>query len=288
MQDETERFEVGREVLTAPAPTVDRVSVRLPPFWPEDPEIWFAQIEAQFEISGTKTDATKFYMVIQQLDHKIAREVRDIITNPPRTEKYDRLKQELIKRLSTSRDQRIRQLLTHEELGDRKPSQFLRHLRSLASDGVSDDFLRSLWANRLPSHVQAIIASQKSASLDEIAELADKVCEVTPSTSSQVASASGSHFDAMLKRMEDVITRRVETEIAAQLAQLDLRGQRGRPYERQHSRSSGRSRSRNRGQSQSRTPGMCWYHDIYKEKARRCRPPCNYNTKKQENYRSNQ
>lgn len=278
MQDADEKTE------SRAAPTVDRVTVRLPPFWQEDPEIWFAQIEAQFTVSGTTADATKFYMVIQQLDHKIAREVRDVITNPPRNDKYDRLKSELIKRLSTSRDQRIRQLLTHEELGDRKPSQFLRHLRSLASDGVSEEFLRSLWSNRLPTHVQAIIASQKSASLDEIAELADKICEVTPSSSSQVASTSSSHFDDMLKRMENMITTRIQTEITAQLAQLDVRGQRGRPYQRERSR----SRSRSRGQSQSKTAGMCWYHDIFKEKARKCRPPCNYNVNKQGNAHSNQ
>lgn len=265
---------------------IDRVSVRLPQFWAEDPEIWFAQVEAQFAVSGTTADATKFYMVVQQLDHKIAREVRDIITNPPKTEKYEKLKQELTRRLSTSREQRIRQLLTHEELGDRKPSQFLRHLRSLASDGVTDDFLRSLWASRLPTHVQAIIASQKSTGLDEVAELADKICEVTPSVSTNVASTSSGHFDSMLKRMEDVITAKIQTEITAQLAQLDLRGQRGRSYQRRRSRSSGRSRSR--GQGDSQTPGMCWYHDIYKEKAHKCRPPCNYNESRPENCRGNQ
>jgi hypothetical protein len=32
----------------------------------------------------------------------------------------------------------------HEEMGDRKPSQFLRHLKSLAPE-VPDDFLRSIW-----------------------------------------------------------------------------------------------------------------------------------------------
>lgn len=159
---------------------VGRVAVRLPPFWPEDPEVWFVQAEAQFQISGVKEDTTKFYHVISQLEQKYIKEIKDIVKNPPATGKYEKLKQELTKRLSISREHQITQLLSHEELGDRKPSQFLRHLKTLAAGGVTDEFLRSLWSNRLPPHVQAIIVSQ-AGTIEEVAELADKICEVTPS-----------------------------------------------------------------------------------------------------------
>jgi len=60
------------------------------------------------------------------------------------------------------REQRVRQLLSHEEMGDRKPSQFLRHLKSLAPD-IPDEFLRTIWASRL-QHVQAILAGQTGQS----------------------------------------------------------------------------------------------------------------------------
>jgi hypothetical protein len=53
-----------------------------------------------------------------------------------------------VKRLSPSRRQCIRQLLALE-IGDRKSSQFLRHLRTLAPD-VPDDFLHTNWSSRLP------------------------------------------------------------------------------------------------------------------------------------------
>jgi hypothetical protein len=59
-----------------------KVAVRVPPFWPEEPEIWFAQIEGQFAISGITSDATKFNYIISQLDNKYSREVKDIIINP--------------------------------------------------------------------------------------------------------------------------------------------------------------------------------------------------------------
>jgi hypothetical protein len=57
------------------------------------------------------------------------------------------LRTELERRLSPSREQRIRQFLTLE-VGELKPSQFLRHLRSLAPD-LADDFLLTVWSSRL-------------------------------------------------------------------------------------------------------------------------------------------
>jgi hypothetical protein len=54
-----------------------------------------------------------------------------------------------VQRLCPSREQRIRQLLTLEEMGDRKPSQFPRHLRGLAPD-VTEEFLYTIWSSRLP------------------------------------------------------------------------------------------------------------------------------------------
>jgi hypothetical protein len=64
----------------------------------------------------------------------------------------------------------------HEEMGDRKPSQFLR----LAPD-VPDDFLRSFWSSRLPSHIQATLAGQAEGNLDSASQLADRISEVAPS-----------------------------------------------------------------------------------------------------------
>lgn len=250
--------------------SVDRVAVRLPPFWPEDPEVWFVQAEAQFLISGIKEDTTKFYQVISQLDQRYIKEIKDVVKNPPPTGKYEKLKLELTKRLSISRERQITQLLSHEELGDRKPSQFLRHLKTLAAGEVSDDFLRSLWANRLPPFVRGIIASRTSGSLEDAAELADQIYEITPVC--QVASTSAvpiesNNFDDLLKRLENSISSRIQTELKQQIAQLSLRS-RGRTPTRR------RFRSRSRG----KTPGVCWYHNNFGDKARKCISPCNYNT----------
>lgn len=54
------------------APQVSEVKVKLPNFWTEKPKLWFAQAEAQFEISGIKTDNTKYGYVLSMLDTKTA------------------------------------------------------------------------------------------------------------------------------------------------------------------------------------------------------------------------
>lgn len=255
--------------------TVNRVAVRLAPFWCEDPDLWFTQVEAQFETAGIKIDSTKYYTVLQQLDHKTMREVRDVITNPPEDGKYEKLKQELLKRLSVSNQHRLRQLMIHEEMGDRKPSQFLRHLRSLGGKSVNDEFLRSIWMDRLPTHLQPIIASRQSeVNLDDVADLADRIFDVShPATHSVASSASGT-MEAMFQNLEKNIATRIKSEISQQIAQLNLgRGRCRTTYNQGKPRSWSNSRRR---PTKSGTPGLCWYHDNFGERARKCVAPCKF------------
>ena len=72
-------------------PTLATVSLKLPTFWPADPELWFAQVDAQFRTKRITSQVTKFEHVIATLDPQYAAEVRDIILKPPDTDPYDRL-----------------------------------------------------------------------------------------------------------------------------------------------------------------------------------------------------
>jgi len=70
---------------------------------------------------------TKYNYVVSELNQQQTTDVADI-TSQPYHEPYDRLKGEQVRLLSVSRERRLRKLLSHEEMGDRKPSKFLRHL----------------------------------------------------------------------------------------------------------------------------------------------------------------
>jgi hypothetical protein len=74
-------------------------------------------------------------------------------------------------------------------MGDRTLSQFLRHLRNLAKTDFSEDILRTLWADRLPPQVQAIIAAQSTTPLNDVALVADKVNAITIPRVAAISSA---------------------------------------------------------------------------------------------------
>ena len=102
------------------------ISVKIPPFWPTDPEVWFAQVEAQFSTRNITSLRTRFDHVIAALAPEIATEIQDLLLSPLDDHPYDVLHTELIKRTAASEQRCLQQLLTSEELGDKKLSQLLR------------------------------------------------------------------------------------------------------------------------------------------------------------------
>lgn len=264
-------------------PTSDnvKVSLKVPPFSPDDPEIWFALLEGQFENLGIKDDNTKYNQVIINIDLQHAKAVKDIIVRPPDTNRYEKIKSELVNRLSASHEKKVRQLLTHEELGDRKPSQFLRHLQDLAGPSVPEEFLRSIWSNRLPHNLQTVLASQPTLALDELAGLADRIQEVTSPTPYQVATTSTA-VPSDSSRGEIAELRKMVEQLSTKLDRF-TRGSYGVNHHSRPQRRSSRSPSRSRFRSQSshRKQPVCWYHWKFGEKANKCQMPCDFKAGKE-------
>eukprot|EP00117_Sycon_ciliatum_P016101 scpid34875/ scgid15677/ len=97
---------------------VHAVAIKLPPFWPHDPHIWFAQAEALFHTRQIRTEHTKFDHVVSALAPEFVQEIRDLVLRPPNVNPYTTIKEQLIKRTEISEQARLRTLLSDEELGD--------------------------------------------------------------------------------------------------------------------------------------------------------------------------
>ncbi|XP_026476247.1 uncharacterized protein LOC113381732 [Ctenocephalides felis] len=226
------------------------------------PDLWFSQIEAQFDIATITNENTRFSYVIANLEEKQAREVEDVIKQPPTENPYSYLKKVLISRLCASEETRIKQILFEEELGDRRPSQFLRHLRSLAGHTtIGESMFRSLWMQRLPAYIRAILQTQCDLPLDKLAATADKILEVQPLIH-HVDSTKQVHYNKPSEQRQSDQLEELTKQVRDLQKQIRYLNQKGRS----------RSKSRERVEYTK-----CWYHNQFGRKARKCQAPCSWN-----------
>lgn len=243
--------------------SIEAVSVKLPAFCTSDPEIWFSIAERAFKAAGTKNSDTKVTNILSIMDQNTMIEIRDIILNMPEENAYDFLKEQVIKRMTKSETLKIKEFLKGEELGDRNPSQFLRHLKSLAGNKVDDQVVRTIWAQGLPKEVQLIIATQKKGELEDLGELADRIHELMGSKDIAAINRKGTSLDT---RKEDEISfKYLKEEIEKLKEEIKMLKRRER-------------RERLPTPSRQKEEIICWAHKKYGEKCfeDRCRQPCAY------------
>ncbi|XP_064458870.1 uncharacterized protein LOC135369139 [Ornithodoros turicata] len=152
-------------------PTVDPAisaaappQLRLPPFWRQNPPSWFRQVEAQFALRHIQSQQSKYFHVLAGLPPEIAAELDDVLAPVSLTEAYDVLKSVILDRLEVSERARFQQLLSEEDLGDRKPSQLLHRMKQLLGDSASQSqqpLLRELFLQRLPQAMRMVMAGSE-------------------------------------------------------------------------------------------------------------------------------
>lgn len=235
-------------------------------FWRDHAKTWFNQLEAKFRAHNVRSDELKFCVVVDNLDKESMIEIADIIESPPSTDKYNKLKETLINRLTDSDEKRWKKLLTDVELGDRKPTHLLREMKRLTSNAVDEQLLRTLWMQRLPTRVQEILSIVEGVPLDKLAELADKAIERTNPAITTVTNLSTTETDAGTSSSIEKLTQQLQTLVTAM--------EKGR-WPRSKSRGR-RNRSRSVSRNRANPGKYCYYHTRFGEKARNCEQPCTW------------
>ncbi|KAF0309657.1 hypothetical protein FJT64_019244 [Amphibalanus amphitrite] len=105
-------------------------SFRLPPYSPEEPDLWLLQVQCAFDVSGVDSDELRFKLLVANLPANIAVQVKDVIRS---SRSVDVLCAALQARLAQSRADRLQALLGRQQLGDQKPTALLRSMRNEAS-----------------------------------------------------------------------------------------------------------------------------------------------------------
>lgn len=246
---------------------IGKLSIKLPPFWSEKPEIWFAQVEAQFELSYITKEQTKFNYLLANLEQNVVENIWDLVGDKS-SRKYSIAKERLLSIFKTSEDRKINNLISELELGDLKPSQLLRKMRGLAGDNFSEKILKTLWMNKLPNYLQNILIVSDEE-IDKLSEIADRIRDtkqidevhIRSEPQYQAPSTSDHHNLSEIQRLCD----RIEA--------LESR------LSRNNSRFSGRSRSRSRSRPRFKENGdFCYFHFRFGNKClpEKCKPPCKW------------
>jgi hypothetical protein len=281
---------------------IDISTFKAPTFWRNHIRYWFTNLELQFELRKIKQDKAKFCIVTSNLDAEAFELVSDVICNPPPKQAYETIKKSLIKRLEESDHQKVVKLISGLHLGDKKPSVLLRQMRELVGHGLDmEKIIKHLWLQRLPANVQAIIASNLEASLDDLAASADSITEICPSlqvygvtnqpqqystpstsTSSQIEFLTNS-LHSLMKNQEAMQKQILEFSLKSDAhSQQRIETNPTEHNPRQFRRNSFNSNNPRRASpNRSRSPtnqttnrNICFYHLRFGKDAKKCTKPC--------------
>jgi hypothetical protein len=241
---------MANEAEDIDATTSAAAPLKLPVFWTTDPELWFVQIEAQFTARNITSDLAKYSHLVSALSAEIAFNVRDVLMDPPPTNKYQLLKTTII--TQTADEVQIRELITTEQMEDKKPAQFLKRLKQLRGKNktaVPDELLRHIFLQRLPHTAQVALTIAEKTDLDQMAIVADKVMAISPTT---LAAAEAASSESNIRQELEELKRRVAREVE------------------------GRRTSQRQKKAKDTEKEVCSYHQRFGASATKCREPCSY------------
>lgn len=251
--------EIATAVTTAlTQATVNSVSLKLPQFWPLDPTLWFTQIEKQFDTKRITSSVTKFNHVVAVLEPEIATKVRNAILNPDSTDPYTSLKNAMLDKCRPSREQRMRQALQTDVLGDRKPSELLADLERTLDGINAGELLLSLFLERLPPQIKFHLIATGKTDVNELAGLADNLSECVQNDGVNYVSVT----DVSSTPSSGTNTTITSSDISAiheEIAALRREFTTNKPKV-----------------STSPTTRLCWYHKRFGDKATKCVSPCSF------------
>ena len=115
--------------------------LKLPPFWPESAEVWFAQANAQFNIKGINRSTPKFYHCVASMSQEVASQLLDLIRTPPAFEPYEVLKAQFVKTYALNDYQRFESRVSLPLSVDQKPSHLMNRMLALLLEDYKPGFI---------------------------------------------------------------------------------------------------------------------------------------------------
>jgi hypothetical protein len=236
--------------------------VTLPTFWSHDPNAWFQHIEAEFLIARVPLTSYLCYLhVIRALPADVVTAIRDItsVITAESINAYEAVKQALLQRFTTSPLQRCFQLLDTPLLGDRNIAAHYSHMRSLIPNDA-DVLFNALFLRTLPPHISTALADKAELPSQELAAAA---AQMQHTVTAQAAVAAATPLPpSPPPSVTAVSSQRYGRSPGRSSAP---RGRQSTPFRRRSA-----SSARRRSPAQSGNRRLCWYHQQFGRRARRC------------------
>ena len=239
------------EQAGADARTIVAVSIKMPAFTPDDPDIFFIAAEAQFETRSPPitADRTKFFHIVGSLPPNVLSRIKDLIKNPPANDAYDALKTRLTQTFAAPPEERALKIIENNSLGGRRPSALLDYLLSLAEDETIDFIIRAAFLRSLPNHIAELLRNS-TADLRALATEADK--HFTASGVPIAPSHGGIHA------VDEVVGSATDSSIDSSAVNAV-----------NHAAARGGSRN-----AAPQGKNLCYFHERFGAAAKKCRAPC--------------
>lgn len=246
------------------------VSIKMPPFTPNKPSVFFVLAEAQFHIRQITADETKYFHVISALPPDVIKRIEDLVKSPPNTDKYEALKGRLTDSFDTPPEERATRLLNIRDLGGCRPSTFADHMLLLTDGADAEFFLCAILIRSLPDEVRQVV-QHSTASFRDLAKEADKhfTASGTPINGRQVNAALTSQPSTNASEAVDAVN-------ATNRYNARAPRQGDRPKRRnEQMRFNNRAPRQGGGDVEQTLNGcLCFFHDKFGHSAKKCEPPC--------------
>ena len=224
--------------------TVGTLSVKLPTFWPDMPEEWFGQAEANFRARRITSLKSKFNLVVVALDADTLKGVLDLIEQEPDDESYGKLKSRLVQAFKMSVVDKVKRAMEMPALADETPVRLADRMKALTRGISGDDITKAMFLTKLPEDVRKVMWAEPLTDWEEMKARANRLWHAG-------------------KGQRSVSISEVDAEVPqANAVQALAKG--GKPSKfREYA-----------GKFVQKPGGPCVFHDFYGKLATKCRVPC--------------
>jgi hypothetical protein len=141
------------------------LSIKLPPFVPDDPEMWFARVEATFRRRKISKPWDKFDYCLAAMSQDQLQSVRHVIVSPSEDDPYAELKAALIKRHSPDPVEKLVEFFDSSSIAiDGNPKLVADRIKALSVDATARDI--AMFISKMPLSIRGYLLRERDTFVD--------------------------------------------------------------------------------------------------------------------------